>query len=383
MLRGNILGPKVLSGQGSNYLDILNIQNELVLNRPGNSDKYILEEDENGDFVIKSNDITIATFNSSGLTLPFDLNVLGDINGDISLNNGLLSLLSNNVLTDTKYGGFYLRYNEGSGVRYGGIIRDPSNNYYYLFKDTITEPTEDSVSFDDYGDLALGQLTVADDIDILGAGGLKLNGTTVLSGNTLSSAITSSSLTSVGNLTTLNVNGDMTILQNSVFEFGNSGATFFGSGADGYIRGAINSTKKIDINSNGLDVSGRLTTGTFNASSNNGFSGNIVSYSGELNGAVGATTKYSYGNSSTGSIGIVMPTAGKIIAIAVSSSVSSTGTATLYDNNSTSGIGVSLSSSTTNYTIITHTFTAGTTLQMVLTSGTLTNSIATFWVKYD
>jgi hypothetical protein len=150
-----------------------------------------------------------------------------------------------------------------------------------------------------------------------------------------------------------------------------------------------NSLEKMTIDNDGnINVTNNLdVNGTFNVSGNNGFSGNIVAYTGGRSGGHSATNIYAYGNGASNTNGIVMPSAGKVIAISVSCASSSTATAQAYSPNLASVLGsVSLSSSVSNYAIISssNTFSAGDRIYGRISSGTMNNTgNITFWVKFD
>jgi hypothetical protein len=150
--------------------------------------------------------------------------------------------------------------------------------------------------------------------------------------------------------------------------------------------GNSNPSKKLEVN------------GTFSASGSSGFSGMVCSFVGERNGTATPTHTYAYGNGSSDSHGATMPVAGTVIAITFSASASCSCRIELFKNNSATGKVLQvgswspppqgsgwINSNNGRTTSVNQAFSAGNRLSLKLVgtdSGTVSNSVATFFVKY-
>lgn len=135
--------------------------------------------------------------------------------------------------------------------------------------------------------------------------------------------------------------------------------------------------------------------GTFLVSGNDGFSGMVCSFVGELS-TVSDNTKFSYGDGSNSSRGITMVKSGTVIGMSCSTSNTSYMEVELYKNNGvtsqtiTQGTfvappGDGYTGALSAYATKNYAFAAGDTLMLrtVTTNLTPANANATFWVRYD
>ncbi len=134
--------------------------------------------------------------------------------------------------------------------------------------------------------------------------------------------------------------------------------------------------------------------GTFQVNGNNGFSGAVVAFTGERNGIITPLARYSYGNSCTSNYGPSMIKDGTVIGISFSSTTPAAATIKLYKNNSSTSTVLTFGTFSppnnifldSAYTTTSHNFLAGDTINLRLTSllgGTITDSIVTFFVRYN
>ena len=105
--------------------------------------------------------------------------------------------------------GFIGGYNNGANV-HSGLFRDATDDTWKLFRNYTAEPsTTIDVSANGFAwaNLAIGQLTTANNVNVATGQSYQVNGTNVLNATTLGSSVVTSSLTSVGTITSGNWNG--------------------------------------------------------------------------------------------------------------------------------------------------------------------------------
>ena len=98
--------------------------------------------------------------------------------------------------------GFIGGYNNGANV-HSGLFRDATDDTWKLFRNYTAEPsTTIDVSANGFAwaNLAIGQLTTANNVNVSTGQSYQVNGTNVLNATTLGSSVVTSSLTTVGTI---------------------------------------------------------------------------------------------------------------------------------------------------------------------------------------
>jgi hypothetical protein len=98
--------------------------------------------------------------------------------------------------------GFIGGYNNGANV-HSGLFRDATDDTWKLFRNYTAEPsTTIDVSANGFAwaNLAIGQLTTANNVNVATGQSYQVNGTSVLNATTLGSSVVTSSLTTVGTI---------------------------------------------------------------------------------------------------------------------------------------------------------------------------------------
>ena len=121
----------------------------------------------------------------------------------LNVNDSLLQLANNNT-ADVVDIGVFGQYNSGSGNVHSGLFRDASDDTWKLFRNYNVEPSstiDPAANGFAWANLAIGQLTAANSINIGSGQTYKVNNVDVLSATTLGSSVVTSSLTSTGTIT--------------------------------------------------------------------------------------------------------------------------------------------------------------------------------------
>ena len=121
----------------------------------------------------------------------------------LTLTDPLIQLANNNI-TDAVDIGIFGQYNQGSGNVHSGFFRDASDDTWKLFRGYNVEPgttIDPAANGFAWANLAIGQLSAANSINIGSGQTYKINTVDVLSATTLGSSVVTSSLTSTGTIT--------------------------------------------------------------------------------------------------------------------------------------------------------------------------------------
>jgi len=161
-----------------------------------------------------------STFNSD-VEILGTLSVLGGItfndSVNVSVSAPLLALAAGNTadILDT---GFYAQYVETGTTKFAGLFRDASDAGIFKFFEGCTSAPDPNIDFS--AGCALASLQASDftahgNINITGV--YKFNGLDVLSKDTLGTGVTISNLETLGDLTSLNIIGDLTVNTDTLF----------------------------------------------------------------------------------------------------------------------------------------------------------------------
>lgn len=64
----------------------------------------------------------------------------------VETDDSLIKLANNNILSDVLDSGFYSQYNDGSSVKYAGLVRKATDKLYHLLEGIVSDPSSNVVS---------------------------------------------------------------------------------------------------------------------------------------------------------------------------------------------------------------------------------------------
>ena len=200
----------------------------------------------------------------------------------LNVNDSLLQLANNNT-ADVVDIGVFGQYNSGAGNVHSGIFRDASDDTWKLFRNYNVEPgttIDPAANGFAWANLAIGQLSAANSINIGSGQTYKINSVDILSATTLGSSVVTSSLTSTGtitsgtwsgsfgavsgaNLTSLNANNIATgTVAPARLASGTADATTFLRGDSTWASAAVSITDNTATNSTFFPVFTSVTSGS-------------------------------------------------------------------------------------------------------------------------